>query len=135
MGDPKQLPATLFSRTARDVLLERSLFERMAQVCLNMACIVKYYCNADVHLLTLCVLHFAVWRSGEAVGSAITNVLVPLHDFVFVFCMQSGVAVKLLAVQYRMHPEIRSFPSKFFYDNALEDAGQVCSFVSLCVLI
>jgi len=40
-------------------------------------------------------------------------------------CLQSGVAVKLLAVQYRMHPEIRSFPSKFFYDNALQDALQV----------
>jgi hypothetical protein len=33
--------------------------------------------------------------------------------------------VKLLAVQYRMHPEIRAFPSRFFYENALQDAPQV----------
>lgn len=32
MGDPKQLPATLFSRAAKEVALERSLFERLAQV-------------------------------------------------------------------------------------------------------
>lgn len=33
--------------------------------------------------------------------------------------------VKLLAVQYRMHPEIRAFPSAFFYDGQLVDAEQV----------
>jgi len=38
VGDPKQLPATLFARNARDVLLERSLFERMAQVIARSVC-------------------------------------------------------------------------------------------------
>ncbi|PNH05626.1 putative helicase MAGATAMA 3 [Tetrabaena socialis] len=47
VGDPQQLPATLFSATAKDTLLERSLFERLAQ---------------------------------------------------------AGTAVKMLSVQYRMHP-------------------------------
>jgi superfamily I DNA and/or RNA helicase len=32
VGDPKQLPATLFSRAARELALERSLFERMNNV-------------------------------------------------------------------------------------------------------
>lgn len=73
VGDPKQLPATLFSRAARDLALERSLFERLAQ---------------------------------------------------------AGVPVKLLAVQYRMHPEIRAFPSAYFYDNALLDAQQVMALFS-----
>eukprot|EP00698_Gefionella_okellyi_P019499 TRINITY_DN5980_c0_g2_i2.p2 TRINITY_DN5980_c0_g2~~TRINITY_DN5980_c0_g2_i2.p2 ORF type:complete len:1218 (+),score=195.10 TRINITY_DN5980_c0_g2_i2:4118-7771(+) len=33
----------------------------------------------------------------------------------------SKVAVTMLTVQYRMHPEIRMFPSKRYYDNRLED--------------
>ena len=28
----------------------------------------------------------------------------------------------MLTVQYRMHPEIRSFPSHLFYDGKLQDA-------------
>jgi superfamily I DNA and/or RNA helicase len=39
---------------------------------------------------------------------------------------QAGVPVKLLAVQYRMHPEIRAFPSAYFYDSQLKDAQSVC---------
>ncbi|KAL4543318.1 hypothetical protein Ndes2526B_g05382 [Nannochloris sp. 'desiccata'] len=36
-----------------------------------------------------------------------------------------GCPVVLLTVQYRMHPEIRSFPSRHFYENKLEDAPSV----------
>ena len=36
-----------------------------------------------------------------------------------------GCPVALLSVQYRMHPEIRSFPSRHFYNNRLEDAASV----------
>lgn len=36
-----------------------------------------------------------------------------------------GCPVALLSVQYRMHPEIRSFPSSHFYKNKLEDAPEV----------
>lgn len=36
-----------------------------------------------------------------------------------------GCPVALLSVQYRMHPEIRSFPSQHFYQNKLEDAQEV----------
>ncbi len=32
MGDPQQLPATLFSQRAKEVQMERSLFERLQQV-------------------------------------------------------------------------------------------------------
>ena len=32
VGDPQQLPATLFSKRAKELLLERSLFERLQQV-------------------------------------------------------------------------------------------------------
>ncbi|GLI69287.1 hypothetical protein VaNZ11_013870, partial [Volvox africanus] len=68
VGDPQQLPATLFSAAAKETLLERSLFERLAQ---------------------------------------------------------AGMAVKMLSVQYRMHPEIRSFPSSYFYGNRLQDGESV----------
>ncbi|KAK6253995.1 hypothetical protein QUC31_015715 [Theobroma cacao] len=37
----------------------------------------------------------------------------------------AGYPVKMLKTQYRMHPEIRSFPSKEFYDEALEDGSDV----------
>jgi len=36
-----------------------------------------------------------------------------------------GCPVVVLTVQYRMHPEIRSFPSRHFYENKLEDAPSV----------
>jgi hypothetical protein len=36
-----------------------------------------------------------------------------------------GCPVVLLTVQYRMHPEIRNFPSRHFYENKLEDAASV----------
>ena len=38
MGDPQQLPATLFSQRAKEVQLERSMFERLQQVCGGQGC-------------------------------------------------------------------------------------------------
>ncbi|KAJ8768098.1 hypothetical protein K2173_021038 [Erythroxylum novogranatense] len=35
---------------------------------------------------------------------------------------RAGYPVNMLKTQYRMHPEIRNFPSKEFYDEALQDA-------------
>ena len=38
---------------------------------------------------------------------------------------QCGVGVQVIHIQYRMHPEIRAFPSRHFYSNQLEDAVEV----------
>uniref|UniRef100_A0A803LMN9 Helicase MAGATAMA 3 n=1 Tax=Chenopodium quinoa TaxID=63459 RepID=A0A803LMN9_CHEQI len=38
---------------------------------------------------------------------------------------KAGYPVLMLKTQYRMHPEIRSFPSQEFYDNALEDGADI----------
>ncbi|KAL8114930.1 hypothetical protein AgCh_021673 [Apium graveolens] len=38
---------------------------------------------------------------------------------------EAGYPVQMLKTQYRMHPEIRSFPSKEFYKEALEDGPSV----------
>ncbi|CAK9160445.1 unnamed protein product [Ilex paraguariensis] len=38
---------------------------------------------------------------------------------------RSGYPVQILKTQYRMHPEIRSFPSREFYDEALEDGPDI----------
>lgn len=38
---------------------------------------------------------------------------------------KAGYPVQMLKTQYRMHPEIRSFPSKEFYDGELEDGVDV----------
>lgn len=64
MGDPQQLPATILSQKGRELMFERSLFERL---------------------------------------------------------QQAGCPSHMLEVQYRMHPFIREFPSKHFYDNRLRD--------------
>ena len=64
VGDPRQLPATVFMAGDKARLHERSLFERL---------------------------------------------------------QQAGIGQSMLTIQYRMHPKIRMFPSKFFYDNKLED--------------
>lgn len=39
--------------------------------------------------------------------------------------MEAGVPAKLLSIQYRMHPEIRCFPSCVFYSGALVDAPKL----------
>lgn len=38
---------------------------------------------------------------------------------------KAGYPVQMLKTQYRMHPEIRSFPSREFYDEALEDGPDI----------
>lgn len=38
---------------------------------------------------------------------------------------RAGYPVQMLKTQYRMHPEIRSFPSREFYDDALEDGPDI----------
>jgi superfamily I DNA and/or RNA helicase len=37
--------------------------------------------------------------------------------------INNNVSYRMLEYQYRMAPEIRSFPSKFFYQDRLEDGG------------
>ncbi|PSC75196.1 Helicase sen1 [Micractinium conductrix] len=68
VGDPQQLPATILSELAKQVQMERSLFERL---------------------------------------------------------QQRGAPVKMLSVQYRMHPAIRQFPSAHFYQGRLRDADSI----------
>ena len=68
VGDPQQLPATVLSQRAKELQLERSLFERL---------------------------------------------------------QLAGCPVEVLTVQYRMHPQIRQFPSAYFYGNALEDGPDI----------
>ena len=39
----------------------------------------------------------------------------------------NGAPVSILGVQYRMHPEIRAFPSRHFYSDILRDAPTVAA--------
>jgi superfamily I DNA and/or RNA helicase len=47
----------------------------------------------------------------------------------------NGFSVHMLTVQYRMHPHIRSFPSKMFYNDLITDDKSVMSRGPLPVLI
>ena len=44
-----------------------------------------------------------------------------LERSLFERLQKGGCPVKVLSVQYRMHPEIRIFPSNYFYGGRLED--------------
>ena len=44
-----------------------------------------------------------------------------LERSLFERLQRAGCPVKMLSVQYRMHPEIRQFPSDYFYGGRLED--------------
>ncbi|SPQ99256.1 unnamed protein product (mitochondrion) [Plasmodiophora brassicae] len=71
IGDPRQLPATVFVMDERARIYERSLFERL---------------------------------------------------------QQAGCPVLTLDIQYRMHPEIRRFPSFYFYEDRLKDAPSTLAY-------
>ncbi|KAK9811177.1 hypothetical protein WJX73_008484 [Symbiochloris irregularis] len=45
-----------------------------------------------------------------------------LERSLFERLQKMGHPARMLAVQYRMHPDIRAFPSAYFYQNALQDA-------------
>lgn len=68
VGDPQQLPATVLSQKAKELNLQRSLFDRL---------------------------------------------------------QRAGAPVKVLTIQYRMHPQIRQFPSAYFYNDSLIDGENV----------
>jgi len=55
---------------------------------------------------------------------------VEMERSLFERLQSKGCPVALLSVQYRMHPEIRSFPSYHFYKNKLEDAPEVLKMAS-----
>ena len=95
VGDPRQLPATVLSGKAARAGLARSLFERLA--------------NGE--------------GRGEGGGAGGGGEEQEENDDIDVD--DTKVPVSLLRVQYRMHAEIRSFPSRAFYAGALEDAESV----------
>ncbi|KAI8114303.1 hypothetical protein M9434_002429 [Picochlorum sp. BPE23] len=55
---------------------------------------------------------------------------VQMERSLFERLQRQGCPVALLSVQYRMHPEIRKFPSQHFYNGKLEDAKEVCDMPS-----
>ena len=58
-----------------------------------------------------------------------------LERSLFERLQKTGHPVRMLAVQYRMHPEIRTFPSTYFYHGALQDAcGPPLVPIHLCPL-
>lgn len=53
-----------------------------------------------------------------------------LERSLFERLQRAGCPVKMLSVQYRMHPAIRQFPSDYFYGGRLEDGcATVCFLV------
>ena len=110
VGDPRQLPATVRSGGAARAGLARSLFERLAGG------------EGGGGGGGARGARGAVGRGPRlAVGSS------PAPSRPAPPAAAAGVPVELLRVQYRMHPEIRSFPSRAFYAGALEDSAAVRS--------
>jgi hypothetical protein len=51
-----------------------------------------------------------------------------LERSLFERLQRAGCPVRMLSVQYRMHPAIRQFPSDHFYAGRLEDGCDACTF-------
>ena len=105
VGDPRQLPATVLSGGAARAGLARSLFERLA--------------NGEGG--------GGGGGGGETRGGGggIGGGATSESSALTLSAAATKVPVSLLRVQYRMHPQIRSFPSRAFYAGALEDAEAV----------
>ena len=48
-----------------------------------------------------------------------------LERSLFERLQQCGYQTQMLTSQYRMHPEIREFPNRYFYQSRLRDAKKV----------
>lgn len=80
VGDPQQLPATLFSQAAKQLALERSLFERLAEVRNNT------------------ILPCAVSRTFKQASLKTYKQQNSAED--------TNCAVRMLSMQYGMHPAV-----------------------------
>ncbi|KAK4846134.1 hypothetical protein QYF36_013474 [Acer negundo] len=80
-----------------------------------------------VPLVTGCKQVFLVGDPVQLPATVISTVAQSLGYGTSLFkrLQRAGYPVKMLKTQYRMHPQIRSFPSKEFYDEALEDGPTV----------
>eukprot|EP00953_Heterococcus_sp_UTEX-ZZ885_P023816 13077-Heterococcus_DN1.PRE.1 len=113
VGDPRQLPATIKSKTAAKRGYDISLFERLERAghpihLLN----VQLLRSALRHILACtCCVHYC-----KCVEAPLCYTTTHIHTYTTAYTQQ-----------YRMHPEIRAFPSAQFYSNKLVDAPSVIS--------
>ena len=116
VGDPAQLPATVFSQKAARYNYGQSLFER-----LSSALMVNSKGNQSMHssiFLFSFVFILDQWRYVIASIFFSHNVIFSLLDF------RPAVILK---TQYRMAPEICNFPSRKFYNGELHCSCDVLS--------
>ena len=61
-------------------------------------------------------------------SATVISTLATRYDYqqsLFSRLRKCGVQVQVIQIQYRMHPEVRAFPSRFFYEDRLRDAPEV----------
>lgn len=71
------------------------------------------YLHADTYLLKLCIICLYIYRTGRGISAM--QRLMDLDNY----------TTMMLSTQYRMHPEILSFPNKQFYNNQLITSNSV----------
>ena len=107
--------------------------ELFTQSTAGFDCVIIDEAAQAIELQTLIPLKYECTRfvlvgDDRQLSATVISTLATRYDYqqsLFSRLRKCGVQVQVIQIQYRMHPDIRRFPSRYFYNDALQDAEEV----------
>ena len=107
--------------------------ELFTQSTAGFDCVIIDEAAQAIELQTLIPLKYECSRfvlvgDDRQLSATVISTLATRYDYqqsLFSRLRKCGVQVQVIQIQYRMHPDIRRFPSHHFYHNQLQDADEV----------